>query len=199
MAITLQQLIDQAISIASRGVDASVSPSLAAEMVTEDLIGTVFQQVSQTVAKDPTRRSLLRRTISVFFTDGSNAPLDQTVLTEYLSESMLYDPADLAKQYSWVSQFENFIRKSDRRIGFYSVNESTINIIEPNAVYAVLTGLTGDRNLVIPCTIAKPATAASAVVVRDELIDDLVMGLADELRNPLFKNVQVQTPRVRIQ
>lgn len=198
MAVTLQQLIDQALSIANRGVDQSVAPALSAEMVAEDLLSTVFQQVGQTVAKDPARRSLLRRTIDVSFTNGS-ATLSETALTEYLSESMLYDSADLTKQYSWVSQFENFIRKSDRRIGFYNVNESGINLIEPAAVYAVSTGLTGTRKLVIPCTPAVPTAPASPIIVRDELLDDFVMGLADELRNPLYKGIQFQTPRVRIQ
>lgn len=198
MAITLQQLIDQAISIANRGVDQSTAPALSAEMVAEDLLSTVFQQVGQTVAKDPARRSLLRRTVVITFASGT-ATLDGTAFSEYLSESTLYDPADLTKQYSWVSQFENFIRKSDRRIGFYSVNESTINVIEPNATYAVATGLSGSRNLVIPCSPAVPTVATDPVIIRDELIDDLVMGLADELRNPLYKGVQFQTPRVRIQ
>lgn len=198
MSISLQQLIDQAISIANRGVDQSAAPALSAEMVAEDLLSTVFQQVGQTVAKDPARRSLLRRSVDVAFTNGS-ATLTDAVLTEYLSESTLYDSTDLTKQYSWVSQFENFIRKSDRRIGFYSVNESSINIVEPSAVYAVASGLTGSRKLVIPCTPEVPATATTTVDVRAELIDDLVMGLADELRNPLYKGIQFQTPRVRIQ
>lgn len=198
MAITLQQLIDQAISIANRGVDQSTAPALSAEMIAEDLLSTVFQQVGQTVAKDPARRSLLRRTVAVNFTSGT-ATLDGTAFTEYLSESMLYDTSDITKQYSWISQFENFIRKSDRRIGFYSVNESTINIIEPNATYAAGSGITASRNLVIPCSPVVPAAATDPVIIRDELIDDLVMGLADELRNPLLKGVQIQTPRVRIQ
>lgn len=189
MSISLQQFIDQAVSIANRGVDSSLAPALSAEMIAEDLLSTIFNQVSQTIARDPARRSLLRRTVDVTFTNGT-ATLAENALSEYLNESMLYDSADLTKQYSWVSQFENFIRKSDRRIGFYSVNESTINIVEPNAEYAVTTGLTGSRKLVIPCTLIVPTVATDPIVMRDELIDDFVIELASKLR---------ESPRVRIQ
>ncbi len=198
MSLTLQQLIDQAISIANRGVPPSTSPALSAEMIAEDLVGTVFQQVGQTVAADPTRRSLLRRTKTVAFAAGS-ATLTGDVLTQYLSESMLYDPTALSAVYSWIPQWEEFVRMVDRRDGYYCVNESTIAVIQPNAVYSPSSGLSGNLSLVTPCAPAVPAAATDAVVIRDELIDDLVMGLADALSNPLYKNAQIMPPRVRVQ
>lgn len=198
MSLSLQQLIDQSVSIAGRGVEPSLSPVLAAEMVAEDLVSTVFQQVGQAVAADPARRSLLRRTKTVTFASGVGT-VTGDVLTQYLCESMLYDSTALTAVYSWIPQWEEFMRMSDRRDGYYCVNESTIAVIQPGAVYAVASGLSGDLSLVTPCAIEMPASASATVVVRDELIDDLVMGLADALMNPLYKNAQVMQPRVRIQ
>lgn len=198
MSLTLQQMIDSAISIASRGVDPSAATSLAAEMVAEDLVSTVFQQVGQTVASDPARRSLLRRTKIVAFTAGS-AALTGDVLTQYLCESMLYDTTALSAVYSWIPQWEEFIRQTDQRDGYYCVNENTIAVVQPNVGYNASTGLTGNLSLVVPCSPTVPASAGATVDIRDELIDDLVMGLADALANPIYKSAQVMPPRVRVQ
>ena len=181
MALTLQQLIDQAISIASRGVDPSVATSLAAEMVAEDLLPQVFSQISVAMAADPACRSLLRRTKSVAFVTGS-ATLTGDVLTQYLCESMLYDTTALSAVYSWIPQWEEFVRQTDQRDGYYCVNESTIAVVQPNNSYSASTGLTGNLSFVVPCSPIVPATAAATVDIRDELIDDFIVELANALR-----------------
>jgi hypothetical protein len=196
MAVTLQQLIDKAVSIASRGTDPSTSPALSAEMVTEDLVSTVFNQVSQKMAGDPTRRSLLRRIKSISFSSGSGV-VTEDVLTQYFNESMLYNTSDLTARYSLVPQWESFIRSSDTRLGYYCVNESAIAIIEPGATYSASTGLTGTRSLIVPCVVAVPATASTTISARDEVVDELLTGLADALLNPLYKFARVQGPTVR--
>lgn len=195
MSVTLQELIDRAVSIASRGQEPSLASSLAAEMITEDLLITVFDAVSTKLAGDPATRGLLRRTKTIAFVNGSGT-VTEDVLTEYLCESMLYNSSSLTAQYSYINQWENFIRQHDTRLGSYCVNESTIAVVEPGAVYAAGSGLTGSRSLVTPCAVAIPAAAGTAISARDEVVDELITALADSLLNPIWKIAEPQRVKV---
>lgn len=175
----LSELIQRALDIASNGQDTSVT-RLADEIAVEPQLLQVFDAVSRNTARNPAKRSLLRRTNSVTFVNGVGV-LPQTILTPYLCESLLYDTADLTARYAWVSQFSELITTHDMRLGYYSVNESSIYVVQPGANYVQGSGLSGALSLVTPCDIVVPAVAA-AVVVRDELLEDLIAGLATALR-----------------
>jgi hypothetical protein len=64
MSISLQQLIDESILQAKRGLD----PNFVIDpLVAESLLPTVFQQVGIDCAKDERKRSLLRREKTITF------------------------------------------------------------------------------------------------------------------------------------
>lgn len=178
--MTLLELIQRSLDIASEGIT-TTSTRLAMEIAAEPLVAIVFNDVSGAVAANPGRRSLLRRAVTIPFVNGVGA-VPETVFTEHLDESLLYDPSDTTSRYSWVSQFSELVRVSDMRIGYYSVNESAIYVVQAGANYDPVSGLIGNLSLITPASVEVPTTVASTVVVRDELLDDITQALAAAIR-----------------
>jgi hypothetical protein len=181
--MTLKELIQRAIDVASNNRDMSAMKG-SIETVAEPMLALIFANVSARVAADSGRRSFLRRTNTLTFTNGV-APIPETVLTQYLCESLLLDTALPTSRYSWISQFSELVRVSDPRLGYYSANESSMFLVQPAAIYAPGVGLSGTLALTTPCSIAMPTVITDPVVVRDELIDDLVEELATAIRQDM--------------
>jgi hypothetical protein len=182
MSITLQQLIDQAVSLASR--NDSLSSAISAEMVTEDMLEIVFGDLATDMARSPATRSLLRRTKTLTFVGGEVAVPDD-VLTEHMADSNLLDPDDPTKLYSFTSSWERFIQNSEQRLGYYSVEgESTLHVTEPGTAYDPAGGPDIELLLTVPCAPAVPAAATDPIAIREELIGDLIARLARALLPP---------------
>jgi hypothetical protein len=179
MSITLQQLVDQAVSLASR--NDALAPTLSSEMVTEDMLTTVFDDVSTAMARNPATRSLLRRTKALTFADGEVAvPAD--VLTEYMGDSSLLDADDATKYYSFIPSWERFMRDNTQRMGRYAIEgESALHVVEPFAVYDPADGPDTELLLTVPCSIVKPALATDVIAIRAELEGELIGRLARAL------------------
>lgn len=192
MTITLQEMIDRAAQIALAGTDPTLSPVLDVEMTAEALLPHVFAAVEMECAASPRRRSFLRKSKTVAVSNGAGALADD-VLTKYLSDAVLSDPADRTKLYAWVPEWIDFVRPKDRRLGYYSVNGQTLAMIEPGATYDAAAGFTGDVELVIPCGLTLPTLATDPVVIHPELADDIVLRLAAALKDGLFETKEETT------
>lgn len=187
--MTYQQMIDMALSQACAGTDPLTNPISDMAWIGEDFVASVFQQVGAMCAKDEHKRSLLRRSKTVTFANGS-ATLTSDVLTEYKEDANLYDGSDLTKEYSLVREWGDFIQpRSDWMLwqGIFSMNGVAISVVEPNANYDPATGISSDRVLVVPCVPVIPASASSAVDVPSEIENELVEGLAVALRGAIQK------------
>lgn len=177
--MTLKELIERAVDIASVAQETGVT-KYALEAAAEPLLPIVFSEVSERLAASADRHHLLRRANVVAFVNGV-VTVPESVFTTYLSESTLYDTADLTAIYSYVPEWSDFIRYADTRLGTYTVNESSMYVVQPAAFYANGTGLSGNLTLVMPSVVAVPATIGAAVIARDEVVDDLIAGLAAKL------------------
>lgn len=186
MSYTLQELIDVSTEQARVGLDPSLS--FDAEMTAESLLPTVFRQVGREAARDENTRSILKRAKTVSFTNGT-ATLDDDVLTEYKTDSTLYDPDDLTKEYALVSEWHDFVRSNDDRLGYYCIKAgTTIAVIEPGDAYDPTSGISDSRQLVIPCTPLIPATANGVIDVPEEVADSLIEKLGLALRGQLERS-----------
>lgn len=185
--MTYDQMVNMALSQACAGSDPTTNAISDTAWIGEDFVSSVFQKVGAECAKNERKRSLLRRVKTITFVTGS-ATLTDDVLTEYKEDSVLYDGTDLTKEYSLVREWSDFIQP---RTGFslwqgsYSFNGVAISAVEPNVNYSPLTGISGDRTLVIPCVPVIPASASSVVVVPPEIENDIVEGLALALRGAI--------------
>lgn len=179
MSITLQQLVDQAVSLASR--NDALAPALSSEMVTEDMLDIVFGELATAMARNPATRSLLRRTKTLTFADGMVAvPAD--VLTEHMGDSSLLHTTEPTKLYSFVPSWERFVHDNTPRIGRYSVEgESTLHVVEPNTVYDPGGGPDVELLLTVPCEVVKPTLATDVIAIRAELEGELIARLARAL------------------
>lgn len=176
----LSELIQRAVDIASKSVDTAVT-RLALETAAEPLLGIVFHEVSVDKARNEYKRSLLTRTKTLAVVNGSVAiPTD--VLTEYMWDSHLIDTTAPTKRYSLTPWHQFITAALDRRLGHYSVEgESTLHVIEPATSYSPTSGPTETLLLSVPCVVVVPAATTDAIVARDEILDDLVRGLASAL------------------
>lgn len=190
--MTLQELVDRALSMASAGMEPSSVPTLHAEMIAEDMLPAVFGEVGQRLAANERTRHLLRRTKTLAVVNGA-VQLSADTLSAYITDSVLTDADDETKDYSYLDPV-HFVREPlDSRLGHYSVvGESGLRVLEPGEAYAPLAGPTASYLLTIPCVPEVPATAASPVVASEEVIDELVTALATALRPILPKFRQVK-------
>lgn len=179
--MTLQELIDRALSVASAGLDPSVAQSLTNEIVAEDVLDIVFSEVGVQAARTERLRHTLRRTKVLAVVNGTVA-LSGDTLTAYIADSVLTDPDDTTKRYSYLA-WESFVRDSlDSRLGHYSVQESVLAVVEPGAAYDPTTGPTLSLHLSLPCVPEVPALATDTVAVSEEVADLLVERLAMALK-----------------
>lgn len=190
---TYTELIYRIVSEAQRGSESAEKTNLDAYSIVEAMIPSIFQAVAEKAAGDPYKRSLLRRTKTVVFTNGS-ATIDTDVLIACLCDATLLDTASLSKKYAWIAEYTEFTGFVDSRIGsFSSPVEFTLAVREPGVAYSPTTGLTGSLSLNIPCVPVIPAGANDPVVVTDEIINDLIDCGAEMLRGALAKAAAATT------
>jgi hypothetical protein len=184
--MTYENLLRSALSNATRGMTPDqVALIVDGLSVADTLFPIVSQAVSETAALNEYKRSLLRRSKSLTFAAGA-ATLTDDVLTHYIPDATLIDPATLSKKYAW-RDYPDFIRRGDKRLGVFTVQGSTILLIEPNANFTVPLTATGARTLTVPCTVVKPATAATVIDCPDEVLSDLDEALGNALRGAIIK------------
>ncbi len=165
--------------------------------VAESLWPSISQKVGELAAGSERKRSLLKRTKTLTVANGS-ATISDDVLTAYLEDSTLYDPADLTKTYSWVRNWNDFINPSlanqpFSNYGYYSVSGGvTFGQREPGEAYDPSSGFTGSMTLNIPCVPVKPATQTTAVDVPDEILNDIYEIGSEMLRGLLLTQAAAQ-------
>lgn len=187
--MTLQELIDRAVSIATAGLTPEQLSTVEGEIVGEDLLTTVFAGVSGECAADRAKRGWLRRTVVVAFTNGSGT-LDQTVLTDYLCESVLIDTADPTARYSYQPDRDIFQFDGETRLGRYHIDESVILVVQPGNLFVAGAGLSGNLSLITPADVAVPAAAASAIVARDEVVELILSRLVNAIRGSFTRSTK---------
>lgn len=181
-----QDLLLSAVNNASRGMDPAQSVALDAIGLADTLFPTVAEAVSEAAAADEYKRSLLTRTKTVTLAAGS-AALTADVLTHFMPDAIFFDPATLSKKYAW-RPYQDFVRKSDARLGVFSIQGGTTLVVrEPNQQFVVPLTATGERTLVIPCSIVKPTLATDQLDSPEELLGDLDEALTEVLRGQLAK------------
>ena len=186
MPTTYQQLIYSAVTNALRGMEPNASPNLDAEMIAESLFAEVAQAVSEAAAADEYRRSLLRRSKALALVAGS-ATLTDDVLTKFIADATLFDPAALSKHYTW-RDYPDFVRRSDSRLGVFTLSDGVMLLVrEPGQQFVVPLTATGVRTLVTPCVVVRPTLATDPVDAPDEIISDIIEALGDTLRGTLAK------------
>lgn len=196
MAITWSRMIFTLVSQAQRGTQAAQWNQLDTQGIAETLMPTVFQKIGEMAAGDERKRSLLKRTVSLSFTNGS-ATIPDYVLTQYLEDATYTDNDDLTKKYSWVREFSDFIDSSLQNppwsnLGYYNVTGGvTIRQIEAGVPYNPSSGITDTRSLNIPCVPVRPATAATDVDIPDEILSDIFAIGSELLRGEVMKKLGI--------
>lgn len=184
--MTYLELLHSAMSNAQKGMTAEQSAIVNDSLsIADTLFPVVSQSVCEAAAANEYKRSLLRRSKSITLAAGQ-ATLTDDVLTHYIADATLIDPAVLTKHYAW-RPYPDFIRRGDRRLGIFSLQGSTIQVIEPNVGFTVPLTATGARTLTVPCVVVKPATATTDVDAPDEVLSDLDEALAEALRGTIAK------------
>ena len=184
-----ENLLRSALNNATRGMPQEQAALIVDGLgVADTLFPIVSQAVSEAIAADEYKRSLLRREKSITLAAGI-ATLTDDVLTKFIADSVLFDPANLSRKYAW-RDYPQFVRRSDPRLGEYTVKGgTTLMVRDPNQQFAVPLTATGTRTLVIPCVVVKPATAATAIDAPDEVISDLDEALSIVLRGELTSKI----------
>jgi len=181
-----QDLLLSSVNNALHGVPPEQSAAIDAVGIADTLFPIVSQSVSEAAAADEYKRSLLRREKSITLVAGT-ATLTSDVLTKYIADSTLIDPAALSKKYAW-RDYPQFIRSSDRRLGKYTLRGGgTLQVVEPNANFSVPLAATGARTLVVPCAVSKPTLATDDIDCTDEVLSDLDEALSEALRGQIAK------------
>lgn len=178
-------LLYSAVNNALRGVPPEQSAAVDAIGIADSLFPIVSQGVCEAAATNEYRRSLLRRSKSITLAAGS-ATLTDDVLTHYIADATLIDPSVLTKKYAW-RDYPDFVRRGDKRLGVFSLQGTTLLVIEPNANFTVPLTASGARTLTVPCVVVKPALATDDVEAPDEIISDLDEALANALRGEIVK------------
>lgn len=178
-------LLYSAVNNALRGVPPEQSAAIDAIGIADSLFPVVSQAVCEAAAWNEYRRSLLRRSKSITLSAGS-ATLTDDVLTHYVADATLIDPASLTKRYAW-RDYPDFIRRGDKRLGIFSLLGTTLLVIEPNANFTVPLTASGARTLTVPCIVVKPALATDEVDCPDEILSDLDEALSNALRGEIAK------------
>lgn len=187
MAITFQRFIDRAVLQATHGLTPQAAELISSDGVAESLCSEVFREVSEECAGDERLRHMLRKTKSISLAAGIGTLTDD-VLTKYFDESCVNDPNDLTKaeRMTWEPQYMDFIRPQMtvlNGLGSYTIKgERALHWRDPNEVYDGTLQMTGTVQLITPCIVVVPATAATNVDAPDEIIDLLIGRLAARLR-----------------
>lgn len=183
--MTYYDLLLSAVNNALHGVPPEQSAAIDAIGIADTLFPVIAQAVSEGAAADEFKRSLLRREKSITLTAGL-ATLSSDVLTKYIADATLFDPAVLTRKYAY-RDYPQFVRRSDPRLGEFTVQGSTLMARDPGQQFAVPLTASGARTLVTPCVVVKPATATTAIDCPDEILSDLDEALAEALRGQIAK------------
>ncbi len=185
MSITLQSWIARSVEMALIGVESESSYIQTAEMLAEVLAPQVAQAVVRDAAGDPNRFQQTLQTVTLSFTDGV-ATLPSNVLTEYLSQATVSDPADTesAKYTSWIKNFQDFRNSPDSLLGYFTANPAGQLYYSPPGTPWESGGSNfgGDIELTVPCSITIPTNPATTIDVVAELEDQLITDLASAIR-----------------
>jgi len=186
MPSTYSDLLYTAVNNALRGTSALQNPSVDAIGIADTLFDQVSQSVSMAAAQDEYKRSLLRREKSITLVAGTDTLTDD-VFTSYVADATLIDPNNLNRHYAW-RDYPDFIRRGDTRIGIFTMmGGDTLQVIDPNANFAVPLTATGARTLTIPCAVQKPALPTDLVDCPEEILSNLIEGLTESLRGEISK------------
>lgn len=184
--MTYYDLLLSSVNNAQHGMTAEQAAAVNDAIgLADSLFPVVAQAVSEAAATDENKRSLLRRPKSVTLAAGI-ATLTDDVLTKYIVDATLIDPASLTKKYAW-RDYPDFVRRGDRRLGVFSLQGVSLLVIEPNAGFAVPLVATGARTLTIPCCVVKPAAHTDDVDCPDAILSDLDEALSDTLRGEIAR------------
>lgn len=193
-----RELLDRSILEATRGLDPQTVALYDLDGMAENLYPQVAQDVASRLAKDPSLRHMLRRTVSVSLSAGYGVLPDE-VLSEYMDESSIYDPTVLANDplMTYDSEWMDFVRDRETRLGHYALKGSdgadrTIGWRNPNQLYAATLTKTGNVNLNVPCTPAIPAASTDPILVPDEITTEIQNILAQRIRGQIDKDTVEQ-------
>lgn len=185
MPTTYRALIYAAVNNAMAGVLPEQSPAKDAESIAETLFPAVSQAVCERAATNEYLRSLLRREKSLTLVAGEDT-LDDDVLTHYIADATLINPSNLNTKYAW-RDYPDFVRRGDKRLGVFSLQGTTLMVIEPNTNFTVPLTATGPRMLTVPCVVVKPDDPDDDVDGPEEIISDLMEGLSEALKGQISK------------
>lgn len=175
---TLAQILDRAEQLAAGvGGDPQDSPVVDNGLTAETLLPHIWQIVTEKTAKDPKRQHLLRQKKTLTFTNGV-APLPDDALTESLS-TLTFNDLEIGPLMSWFPHMFDFQRPGRVMVGAYTINESgNLLIRKPGDNYNPQGGHSGDLEvtLIIVPGLTDPVT------VPDEIIDDVIAGVAGAMR-----------------
>lgn len=188
-------LIYSAVNNAMRGVLPSQSAAVDAESIAETLFPIVSQAVCEAAAANLYKRSLVRREFDITLVAGE-ATVDPSVLTHYIADAVLIDPAAISKQYAW-RDYPDFVRRNaqpliQKRIGVFTlIGGDQLQVIEPNGSFTEPLTATGARTLVVPAVVERPADPDDDIDAPSEIISDLDEALANALRGQIIKEVGI--------
>ncbi len=183
--MTLKELIQRAVDIASKGQDTAPT-RLAMEAAAEPLLPTTFQKVGEMLAARDNTRHLLRRTKQLSVVDGAVA-LDPDVLTSCIHSASLRDPADRTKNYSLAPWNQLSTGELDPRLGHFALEGDTdaatvLHVVEPGDEFDPDGGETIDLLLNIPCIPVIPANIDDDIAAAPEVLTHIIIELAAALR-----------------
>ena len=180
-------LLGSAISNAQRGLTPEQAiPIEDAWAIADTLFPITSQGVCESAAASEYRRSIVQRQQDLTLVAGT-ATLSGSVLTHYMTDSVLIDPANLNKHYAF-RQYPDFIKRGDKRLGIYTIQgDRTLQVIEPNGSFAVPLTATGARTLTAAMVVEKPTLYTDQVDTSEEMESDLIEALSEALRGQIIK------------
>ena len=188
--MTYEELLYSAMCNSMRGLPPEQAVGMDALSIPDTLFPIVSQAVCEAAAANPYKRSLVRVPKSITLASGV-ATLDSSVLTHYIADPVLIDPANVSKQYAW-RDYPDFVRRNvqpiiQKRIGMFTLVGDEIQVIEPNASFADPLTASGARTLTVECIVEKPAAYTDQVDAVPEILSDLDEALANSIRGAIIK------------
>lgn len=174
MSLSLQQLVDLAVQQAGGG-----TPADRLEVTAEALLPVALDNVQRRYASRPETRTLLKKTKDLTLAGGT-AALPPDVLTEWITEAHLYDPADQTKDYAYVPEWRDFTSGLlDHRLGYFALqNATTLAQVEAEADYVAGSGFAGAMKLDAACALAVPASDTATFDCAPEVEAEILRELA---------------------
>lgn len=180
MALTYAQLLDLAVEQALAGAPEQAEGDI--EVRAEALASTAMRSLAMGVAADPEKRHTLIRNVTIALTNGAGV-IPDTVLLDYLCSATLSNPNDATEDYAYVPFWDDYRETSDRRLGYFTNQGTTLDVTQPTVAYTAGSGLTGNVDLTTPTAPVPPAAATDPIAnLPVDLEPDLISSLARMLR-----------------